>query len=197
MPRTPLPFHADDISALARSLKAQLAAAEHPPGHAQLLNMLARSAGARNFQHFRVERISRLSHAAAPPAADPAKLARLVRYFNTEGQLLHWPSRAGDAELCLWVLWSRLPARQPMSERAIGERLDLLHRFSDRALLRRALADYRLVQRTRDGSEYRRVETEPPALALALIRRVGGQPRETVALSGQMRQQPGPSATST
>jgi hypothetical protein len=178
MPRTPLPFHADDISALAKSLKAQLATASHPPGHAQLLNMLARSAGARNFQHFRAERITRAAR-AAPPTVDPlqavdaAKLERLARYFDAEGRLQRWPARAGHAESCLWVLWSRLPARQPMTEREIGERLDRLHRFGDRALLRRALADYRLVQRTKDGSEYRRVETEPPAAALALIRRVG------------------------
>jgi hypothetical protein len=172
MARTPLPFHADDISALAKSLKAQLAAAAHPLGHLQLLNMLARSAGARNFQHFRAEGIIRAAR-AVPPGVDPAKLERLARYFDAEGRLIRWPR--GHAESCLWVLWSRLPARQPMTEREIGERLDLLHRFGDRALLRRALADYRLVQRTKDGREYRRVEIEPPALALALIRRVGGR----------------------
>jgi hypothetical protein len=36
------------------------------------------------------------------------------------------------------------------------------HAFGDYALLRRALIGWRLVQRTQDGSEYRRIEQKPP-----------------------------------
>ena len=52
MSRLSLPFHAQDISALAKSLKGQIAATDRDPGHVELLNMLARSSGYRNFQHF-------------------------------------------------------------------------------------------------------------------------------------------------
>ena len=44
MPRTFLPYSVDDISALARSLREQLAARTEPPGHVEMLNMLARAA---------------------------------------------------------------------------------------------------------------------------------------------------------
>jgi hypothetical protein len=44
-----------------------------------------------------------------------------------------------------------------------------LHRFGDSALLRRELFDGGWVSRTPDGSDYRRIEREPPPEALALI----------------------------
>ena len=53
MSRTVFPLYAGDISAFARSLNNQITASEQPPSHLELLNMLARSAGYRNYQHLR------------------------------------------------------------------------------------------------------------------------------------------------
>ena len=55
MTRPVFPFFASDISALARSLHNQLAGSGRIPGHVELLNMLARAVGSRNFQHFRAQ----------------------------------------------------------------------------------------------------------------------------------------------
>ena len=41
------------------------------------------------------------------------------------------------------------------------------------AMLRRDLFDSRLVQRTRDGREYRRIEQKPPAELKLLLSRIG------------------------
>ena len=71
MSRPAFPFAAGDISAVARSLKDQIAQGGHtPPGHVELLNMLARAAGYRNFQHFRAQAVARgvLDAPAEPPA---------------------------------------------------------------------------------------------------------------------------------
>src|SRR4030095_3770420 len=156
MTRPVFPFFASDISALARSLHNQLAGSGRVPGHVELLNMLARAAGSRNFQHFRAqivaeERLRRPREAAAP--IDYVELQRLSRYFDAGGQLERWPTRFSHQEPCLWVLWSKLPARKTLSGREMKER--------------------KMVTRTRDGSEYRRVERKPPNAALALIRFLG------------------------
>jgi hypothetical protein len=49
MPRQAVPLHADDISSFAKALSRQLSEAHdraaRPPGHVELLNMLARAAG--------------------------------------------------------------------------------------------------------------------------------------------------------
>lgn len=199
MSRTTLPFHVDDMSALARSLKSQLAECPTPPGHLEILNMLARASGHRNFQHYRAEFESRagagragaeqalpVATPVAPPAAaaapegahtvDPARIRRLLRFFDREGRLVRWPPKRTQQESCLWVIWSRVPPGVVMNERQLNEFLKGLHLFGDHALLRRWMCDYGMMTRTADGREYRRVEMRPPAEPLELMRRMGERP---------------------
>ena len=49
------------------------------------------------------------------------------------------------------------------------------HRFGDHALIRRAMIDGKLITRTLDGREYRRIEQQPTGEALALIRLVSAR----------------------
>jgi hypothetical protein len=179
MSRTVFPLVVSDISALARSLKQQLAGSETPPGHVELLNIIARSAGYRNFQHFRAQFDARdalenaLLLAAPAPEPEPVdfvRLKRVLRYFDAEGRLARWPSKAGLREPCLWVLWSRIPSAMVFDEREIDRLLHANHLFGDHCLLRRELFERGLVSRTPDGGEYRRIERKPPPDALALIR---------------------------
>src|SRR2546427_3225579 len=173
MTRSVFPFYASDISALARSLNSQLADCGHTPGHVELLNMLARAVGSRNYQHFREKAIAErrlLGRREVDVPIDYVELQRLSRYFDVNGRWLRWPTKFSDQEPCLWVLWSKLPPRKTLSEREINEFLLANHRFEDPALLRRELKERKMVTRTVDGREYRRVERKPPHTALALIR---------------------------
>jgi len=177
MSRTLLPFHSDDISALARSLKGQLANCESQPSHLELLNMLVRANGYRNFQHYRAQITARdlLENRPLAPESEPVdfvRIKRLLRMFDPEGKLMRWPSKRSQQELCLWVIWSKLPARHVFTEKEINLQLNDNHLFGDHALLRRWLCDYGMMSRTRDGREYRRVEKRPPAEALELIRQL-------------------------
>lgn len=181
MSRTTFPFHADDMSALARSLKRELDGRDRAPGHVELLNMLARATGFRNFQHFRADLTARGRLDAAPPgpppgpAIDHVLLARLMRLYDSDGRLTRWPSKASHRLPCLWVLWSEIPARQVFTEAEINRLLQARHLFGDHALLRRELCDHGLMVRTADGRQYRRVERAPPAQARALIGRLAGR----------------------
>lgn len=76
MSRTPLPYSAGDIAALARSLRAQLAGRSEPPGHVEWLNMLAKAAGWRNFQHFRTQAAAEATKEAAKEAGAEAMRER-------------------------------------------------------------------------------------------------------------------------
>ena len=167
-----------DLSAFARSVRGQLAPLGPVPGHLEMLNILSRAAGYRNFQHLRAEaeETPAVPTETAPtlpaPAADLDKVAKLARYFDAEGVLRSWPARTNHQSLAMWVMWSRLPPRQQFSEIAISEMLDLWHGFGDRALLRRSMIDGRLVERTRDGRAYWRVEREPPPELSPLLKRI-------------------------
>jgi hypothetical protein len=175
MSRTVFPFAVGDISALARRLNTEIGAREAKPGHLELLNMLARGAGFRNFQHFRAaataeDRLEQLP--AMPEVVDHARVEQAARHFDADGRLVRWPAKVSHQALCLWVLWSRLAPRQVFTEAQINKLLQALHLFGDYAILRRELFGYGLVSRTKDGREYRRVERQPPREAVELLRRV-------------------------
>lgn len=183
MPHPPLAYRCPDVSALARSLKRQLQEIEGPPGHLQLLNMLARATGAPNFQAWRAEAELQAAAAAwAPPLpeaqptlapreateASPApalgpapKLERLLRCFDAQGRLARWPSKYSEQGPCLWALWAALPARGRHDEARINDALKALASLEDHVLLRRELVNHGLLGRTPDGRSYWR---EPRAL---------------------------------
>ncbi len=183
MSRTVLPLHAEDISALARALRSQLALSPQPPSHLEMLNMLARATGFRNFQHLRAQSTPKDPApaplpAVAPPALDQAKLQRLTRFFDDQGRLVRWPGKLSQRVACLWVLWSKLPPRRRFEQKEFKQTLEEMHLFGDNALLRRFLCDLGLVERTADGRQYWRVERQPPAEALALIRQLAARPTD-------------------
>jgi len=173
MSRIPIPFVAADIAAVARSLRGQLEGHGEVPGHVELLNMLARAAGRRNYQHLRAQASAeaRLATDPLPPEpVDHEKVERVARHFDRQGRLVRWPARTGHQHRCLWALWAELPAGRILSEADINAILKARHLFGDHAILRRELCSAGLVTRTRDGREYRRVERPPPPDAAALIR---------------------------
>lgn len=175
--RDPLPFAAPDISALAKTLSREIRALEAAPGHVQMLNILARAAGHRNYQALKAQHDAggRLAAPAPPePPVDHLLVERTARYFDASGRLASWPAKVSQQRLCLWLLWSRLPAETDLTERQVNDRLKAGHLFGDHALLRRDMVDMGLLTRNRDGSVYRRTERRPPAEALALIRQVPG-----------------------
>ena len=177
MSRTLLPFHSEDISALARSLKGQLANCESQPSHLELLNILVRANGYRNFQHYRAQLAARdqlesRTPEQAPELVDFVRVKRLLRMFDLGGKLVRWPAKRSQQELCLWVIWSKLPAQQVFTEKEVNKLLNDNHLFGDHALLRRWLCDYGMMNRTRDGREYCRIEKRPPVEALELIRQL-------------------------
>lgn len=168
MSRQTIPFATADISALAKSLRGQLAARPAAPSHVEMLNILARAGGFRNFQHLRAQ----AKPVEAAPAVDQSLVERAAGCFDASGRMARWPAKTSHQELCLWVLWAGLPSERTMTEAEVNDRLKAAHLFGDHAILRRSLCNSRLLWRTQDGREYRRVERAPTPEALALIRRV-------------------------
>ncbi len=176
-----LPLSVGDISGFARSLRKQLAERETLPSHLEMLNLLAKAAGHRNFQQYRAQAGARAALDSACPVVaclpvevDYSRIRRLVRYFDGQGRLIRWPKKFSQRILCLWVLWSRIPARTSWHERDMNDWLEAQHLFGDYALLRRELVDQGLVNRTADGRAYTRLEQAPTAEARALLEYLRG-----------------------
>ena len=174
MPRQTVPLHADDISSFAKALGRQLADAHEqhprPPGHVELLNMLARAAGHRNFQSLRVQPVSKVIASAGPAAELSDTAFKALRHFDDWGRLTRWPIKFSVQQMMLWGLWMRFDTRRKYSEREVNDMLNAWHLFGDHCTLRRELITARLLERKSDGSEYRKVAARPDADAMALLR---------------------------
>jgi len=150
------------------------------------MNMIARAGGFKNVQHMRAARSSHLPLSAQPdvmPVANTRRVARALNQFDPMGRLRQWPSRRSVQTLALWAFWAAFPARMSFCEAEVNARLVEEHCFDDPATLRRTMIACGLFERRPDGTDYRRIEREPPAEAKALIhaisarRRTRGRPR--------------------
>lgn len=177
MPKTPLPLRADDLTTFVRALSEQLGDAG--PSHLTLMNMAARAAGYQNVQHMRSAYAAeqRLERVSQEIPADARTVERALHQFDNLARLKRWPSKRSIQTLTLWALWATLPTGRPMKEQEINERLNEEHLFNDPATLRRTMICCELLSRRKDGSDYRRIEKEPPADAKALIRALGPRRR--------------------
>ncbi len=186
-------IHIADVSAFARQLGRGLqerhAERPLPPGHTELLNLIARSQGQRNWQALRVA-LRAAPHpvpAAVPAAAEPLTAAqprpgprpaadtlsatarRALGQFDELGRLRRWPAKYAVQRLVMWVLWTRFDAKRAYTEREVNAVLRSAHLFGDHVTLRRELINHRLMSRRSDGSDYRKLPARPDDETRALL----------------------------
>jgi hypothetical protein len=174
MSRTVHPFHAADISALAKLITRELEKAPEKPGHVQMLNILSRSVGYRNFQHFRASSTAQsrlVAPVPEPQNVDFRLVEAVLRCFDDSGVMLRWPSKTSHQRLSLWRLWAAFPAECDLLEAQVNAQLKALNGFGDHVLLRREMVNNKLLSRSTDCRLYRRIEQRPPPEALALLAR--------------------------
>ena len=180
MPRSPLSVVVPDASlfakALGQSLKTRHAAGQPPPGHVELLNLVARALGHRNLQSLQAAaRAAPLPDPvlAAEDRPPPARLTDNARkalgQFDSRGRLLRWPVKYSVQTLAMWVLWTLFDGRRVYTEAEVNQILKAANAFGDHATLRRELINHRLMTRKSDCSEYRKLPARPDAEARALL----------------------------
>ncbi len=193
MPRILTPLVAPDLSsfarALGRSLKERHAAAEPPPGHVELLNLIARATGHRNVQALKAAATAAPPVQASLPA--PAGLSGNARkallLFDAQGRLVRWPSKYSVQQLVMWVLWTRFEARRPYTEPEVNAILKQAQTFGDHVTLRRELIDHQLMTRQSDCSEYRKLPARPDDETRALLKAWRAQVRTAERPPRQLR----------
>ncbi len=194
MTRTALAYAVPDLSALARALTRSLeehhAQHQRPPGHVEMLNLLARAAGYRNLQALQAAAPAPSPAAKAPaddpwfdappvespasePAPAPAPLSahakKALEHFDAVGRLERWPMKLSVQKLAMWALWTRFDARRVYTEKEVNQVIKAWHLYGDHVTLRRELVNHRLLARKSDCSEYRKLLVEPDDEARALL----------------------------
>ena len=185
-----VPLSVADVSSFAKILRDAFIAAPTPPSHLAFLNLVAKSAGYRNYQALRAAATSatnttpaRLATTATAPApARPRAIelprdialtrtaARAVSHFDAQGKLLRFPTQLSVRLIALWGLWCRLPAKRELSESQVNATIAAFHCFNDNATLRRELVNAKLLWRTTDGRVYKKVAKPPDEEAQAFLK---------------------------
>ncbi len=72
------------------------------PGHVEILNILSRAAGFRNYQHLKASRAAETRLSAAPEPQGQVDFRRVeaaARCFDADDVLLRWPGKTNLQEL--------------------------------------------------------------------------------------------------
>ena len=205
MTRTALAYAVPDLSALAkaltRSLEEHHAQHQRPPGHVEMLNLLARAAGYRNLQALQAGTTAPpATPAVAAPPADPwfhapsvdapaseptadatpltTHAKKALEHFDAIGRLERWPLKLSTQRLAMWVLWTRFDARRVYTEKEVNQVIKAWHLYGDHVTLRRELINHQLLARKSDCSEYRKLLVEPDDEARALLQAVRSPQRQ-------------------
>lgn len=181
MSRLPLSLVVPDASlfakSLGQSLKTRHAAGSPPPGHVELLNLMARALGHRNLQSLQAAAPAPAPLPAPPLAAEdrppPGRLSdnarKALMQFDSRGRLLRWPNKFSVQKLAMWVLWTLFDGRRVYTEREVNEVLKAANAFGDHVTLRRELVNHQLLARKSDCSEYRKLAARPDDETRALL----------------------------
>ena len=185
-------LHIADVSAFARSLGQALlerhVAKPSPPGQVEMLNLIARTQGQRNWPALRqalraaasapsatarpagVSGAGATAISAEAPAALLSENARkALAQFDNHGRLIRWPVKFTVQKLVMWVLWTRFDAKRAYTESEVNAILKPANLFFDHVTLRRELINHRLMARRSDGSDYRKLPARPDDETRALL----------------------------
>ena len=95
-----------------------------------------------------------LSMDEVQPSDRPDELRHLL---DRNGRVERWPAKRKTQQILLRYLADRFEPDRRYSEREVNALLNEWHTFDDPATLRRDMYDERLIDRTRDGTQYWRV----------------------------------------
>jgi hypothetical protein len=170
MTRLLVPLATPDLSALAKTLKNSLDqrhdAGKPPPTHVELLNLLARAAGSRNFATLKAAAwgAPALASAVSPASSAPqevldvgalsATARKALLQFDQARRLVRLPNKLSVQQLTMWALWTRFAARRTYTEKDVNAVINAHHTFGDQATLRRELVNMKLLGREGDCSKY-------------------------------------------
>lgn len=179
MTRLLVPLATPDVSAFTKTLKGFLderhAAGKPLPSHVELLNLLARAAGRRNFATLKAHALSAAPTAPPrPPSATPASTAvdlstlsatvrKALLQFDEAGRLMRLPGKLSVQQLACWALWTHFAARRQYTEKEVNAVINAHHTFGDHATLRRELINLKLLGRKPDCSAYWKEPHRPSA----------------------------------
>ena len=181
MTRLLVPLATPDLSAFTKTLKGFLderhEAGKAPPSHVELLNLLARAAGLRNFAILKKAALTAAPSVPLKMGKDAAAIAqegdaislstlsatvrKALLQFDESARLVRLPTKLSVQQMTMWALWTQFVAHRKYTEKEVNAIANAFHTFGDQATLRRELVNMKLLGRKSDCSEYWKESQRP------------------------------------
>lgn len=165
MPKEYIPFACPDISRLAKSIKKEIDKSEKKPSHVEILNILARESGFRNFQQMRAQAEptqSAKDKSFKETGIGLQNLQKLKRYLDDKARVKTLPSKQSLQIMIVYYIWAFIAADTKYTEIGLNHLLNRFHTFGDAALLRRFMFELGLVSRSNNCQDYEKLLPEVP-----------------------------------
>lgn len=172
MPKEYISINIPDISGFAKLLKKEIDTKNGNLSHVEILNIIARICGNKNFQQLRASTIPN-SEVPNMVLEDEEKananLKKLKRYLNENFQVKTLPSKLSQQELIIYYIWAFIEKNKIFNEIELNKYLNKFHTFGDCALLRRYMFEYGLLSRSKDCSDYKKLFPKIPKSMFKIV----------------------------
>lgn len=93
----------------------------------------------------------------------------IARFLDEKGKLNAWPAKKEMKYNALEYIAGKFECGRFYTEKEVNAIIENWHAFGDYFLIRRGLVDYKLLSRTRSGSQYWKEEVTPSEAASSVI----------------------------
>lgn len=84
----------------------------------------------------------------------------LKNFIDEDGRITQWPSKNNLKIEVVKYIASMFEVDRTYTEKEVNEIIMKWHTYNDYFMIRRGMIEYRLLERTRNGSEYWKIEIE-------------------------------------
>lgn len=171
MPKENISINIPDVSGFAKAIKKEIDQKSGNLSHVEILNIIARTSGHKNFQQLRQNSITPQENIDFNEDIEKAQknLNKLKRYLNENFQVKTLPSKLSQQELIIYYIWEFIDENKVFSEIELNKYLNRFHTFGDSALLRRYMFEYGLLSRSKDCLDYKKLKPEIPKPIIKII----------------------------
>lgn len=90
-------------------------------------------------------------------------MSKLINFLDDEGKVKAWPSKKAMKIEVLNYIAGKFEEQRLYSEKEVNQLIEEWHLFGDYFMIRRGMIDYKMLGRTRNGSQYWKIESEKDA----------------------------------
>lgn len=87
-------------------------------------------------------------------------MCMLKNFLDEQGRIIRWPAKQSLKIQVIKYIASKFEDERFYTEKEVNETIDKWHTYGDYFMLRRGMIEYKLFDRTRNGSQYWKLKND-------------------------------------